>query len=29
MGTTWSKDAVSGEYLRPDLKGQLGYMTAS
>ena len=28
MGTTWSKDAVSGEYLRPDLKGQLGYMTA-
>ena len=28
LGTTWSKDAVSGEYLRPDLKGQLGYMTA-
>ena len=27
-GRRGAKDAVSGEYLRPDLKGQLGYMTA-
>ena len=28
LGTTWSKDAVSGEYLRPDRDGEPGYMTA-
>lgn len=28
MGTAWSKDTVSGQYLRPDLEGQPGYMTA-